>query len=211
MKTQTKKKLKKQLKSTRKLLTKKKLLKRKAAARLTHAVFMLLFLLSSATLVFAIATTKPQAPLVIKTNLDSTVPPAKSQPVPVMPAGIDQVGKASWYALGLPAPDALTCASTRFPRGSYLWVRNVSNGKTVVCLVNDYGPQPFTKRVIDLSRGSFRTIESLGKGVTGVEIRLVPAPPSSISLPQALVGYGLCYQKFDPKYCDLNRQNSELK
>ena len=211
MKTKTKKKIKKQLKTISKLTTKKKLVKRKTAARLTRLAFMLLFMLSSATLVFAIATTKPQAPLVIKTQLDSSVPPAKAQPAPVVPAGIDQIGKASWYALGLPAPDALTCASTRFPRGSYLWVRNVSNGKTVVCLVNDYGPQPFTKRVIDLSRGSFRTIEGLGKGVTSVEIRLVPPPPSRISLPQALVGYSLCYQKFDPKHCDLNRQNAELK
>ena len=85
----------------------------------------------------------------------------------------DQVGVASWYALGLRSPDALTCASTRFPRGTYLEVTSLRNDKKVVCLVNDYGPQPHTNRVIDLSRGSFRQIEWLGSGTVPVEVRVV--------------------------------------
>lgn len=205
MKTKTKKKIQKQIKRSTKLLTKQKLVKKKAAAKLTHALFTLIFALCSGTLVYAIASTKPQGSSV-RVRLDSSAPQAQ----PITEPGADQVGQASWYALGLPAPDSLTCASTRFPRGSYLLVKNRSNGKSVVCLVNDYGPQPFTKRVIDLSRGSFRTIEGLGRGVTQVEVRLVPPPPSRISLPQALVGYQLCYQRFSPEHCDLQRQNSGL-
>ena len=85
----------------------------------------------------------------------------------------DQVGVASWYALGLRSPDALTCASTRFPRGTYLEVTSLRNDKKIVCLVNDYGPQPYTNRVIDLSRGSFREIEWLGSGTVPVEVRVV--------------------------------------
>ncbi len=85
----------------------------------------------------------------------------------------DQAGSASWYALGLRSPDALTCASTRFPRGTYLEVTSLRNDAKVVCLVNDYGPQPHTNRIIDLSRGSFRQIESLGAGTVPVEVRVV--------------------------------------
>lgn len=96
-------------------------------------------------------------------------PPA---PPPIQ-SGPDQSGIASWYALGLREPDAFTCASTRFPRGTYLEVTNLRNFKKVVCLVNDYGPQPYTRRVIDLSRGSFQAIENLGRGTMPVEVRVV--------------------------------------
>lgn len=84
----------------------------------------------------------------------------------------DQVGKASWYALGLRAPDALTCASTKFPRGTYLEVTDLRNGKKVTCLVNDYGPEASTNRVIDLSRGSYSQLEGLGSGTLPAEIRV---------------------------------------
>ncbi len=89
------------------------------------------------------------------------------------PQAANQIGRASWYALGLRAPDALTCASTTFPRGTRLLVTNLRNGRQVTCLVNDYGPQPRTGKVLDLSRGAFRQIESLGSGVAPVEIRVV--------------------------------------
>lgn len=88
----------------------------------------------------------------------------------------DQIGAASWYAIGLPNPDALTCASTTFPRGTHLRVHDLRNGREVVCLVNDYGPTPGTKRVIDLSRGSYSSLESLGSGTMPVEIWAVAGP-----------------------------------
>ncbi|TAK89755.1 hypothetical protein EPO04_01465 [Patescibacteria group bacterium] len=100
----------------------------------------------------------------------------KARNAAVIESAPDQSGIASWYALGLRAPDALTCASTKFPRGTYLKVKNLRNGAQVTCLVNDYGPQPGTKRVIDLSRGSFTKIGSLGSGTLPVEIRVVPGP-----------------------------------
>lgn len=88
----------------------------------------------------------------------------------------NQSGVATWYALGLRAPDALTCASTKFPRGTYLKVKNLRNGAQVTCLVNDYGPTPGTNRVIDLSRGAFTKIGSLSTGTLPVEVRVVPGP-----------------------------------
>jgi rare lipoprotein A (peptidoglycan hydrolase) len=84
----------------------------------------------------------------------------------------DQVGRGSWYALGLRSPDALTCASRQFPRGTYLKVTDLRNGREVVCLVNDYGPAAYTNRVIDLSRGSYSALEGLGSGTMPVEIRV---------------------------------------
>jgi rare lipoprotein A (peptidoglycan hydrolase) len=88
----------------------------------------------------------------------------------------DQTGSASWYALGLASPDSLTCASTRFPRGTYLQVTDLRNGHQMVCLVNDYGPASWTGRVIDLSRGSYSQLEGLGSGTMPVEIRVVTHP-----------------------------------
>jgi rare lipoprotein A (peptidoglycan hydrolase) len=46
----------------------------------------------------------------------------------------------------------------------------------VVCLVNDYGPTPGTKRVIDLSRGAYSQLEGLGSGTMPVEVRRVDNP-----------------------------------
>ena len=88
----------------------------------------------------------------------------------------DQVGRGSWYALGLSSPDSLTCASRTFPRGTYLQVTDLRNGHQVVVLVNDYGPTAATGRVIDLSRGSYSQLEGLGSGTMPVEIRVVAHP-----------------------------------
>ena len=99
---------------------------------------------------------------------------AANRPPEVPPP--DQTGIASWYALGLRSPDALTCASTRFARGTYLRVTDLRNGRQVTCLVNDYGPTAATRRVIDLSRGSYSQLEGLGSGTMPVEIRVATGP-----------------------------------
>ena len=87
-----------------------------------------------------------------------------------------QIGAASWYAIGLQNPDALTCASTTFPRGTHLRVHDLRNGREVICLVDDYGPAAGTHRVIDLSRGSYSALEGLGSGTMPVEIFPVAGP-----------------------------------
>lgn len=137
-------------------------------------IFTLIVTLSTASLAFAINLQLIPPPAVFskypdtQAVLDSYIrrPELNGQQAP------DQIGKASWYALGLAAPDALTCASTVFPRGTRLKVRNLRNGREVICLVNDYGPQSWTGKVIDLSRGSFVQIESLSAGTAPVEIRV---------------------------------------
>lgn len=159
------------------------------------------------SLAVAIASTKPQVSIEVRTNLEKALAQI-NQPADQFP---DQVGIASWYALGLPAPDDLTCASTKFPRGSYLLVRNLRNGRSVICRVNDYGPEAWTARAIDLSRGSFSLIDDLSRGTAPVNIWLVPPPPTSFNLPMpvnfsAVLGYSRCQQSHDAGYCEKYRR-----
>jgi rare lipoprotein A (peptidoglycan hydrolase) len=192
----------------------KKLTRKKTAKKLVRAFFILVMTVCTGSLFLAVATTKP-------TVDPSALPKFKTHSVTIdaktgeMKVGgtADQVGRASWYALGLPAPDALTCASTTFPRGTYLHVTNLRTRREVTCLVNDYGPEAWTGRVIDLSRGSFTQIDSLSLGTAPVEIRVVPAPDTSFNLnfPSTfgeLSGYRLCEIYFSKKYCEDNRQQA---
>ena len=80
-------------------------------------------------------------------------------------------GKASYYSLrGRTAsgarhnPGAMTAAHRTLPFGSHVKVTNLSNGRSVVVIVNDRGP--FIKgRVIDVST---RAAEALGFRSAGV-------------------------------------------
>ena len=106
----------------------------------------------------------------------------------------------------------MTCASRTFGRGSYLRVKDLNNGRTVTCLVNDYGPEVWTGRVIDLSRGAFTQVDSLSSGVIPVEIYLAGGP-SGVKVPLNLdisraVGYDWCHLSHDGQFCDAHRQDA---
>lgn len=202
MKAKTKKKI-------RHTLTKKKILKRKHSHHLLRSAYIIVATVTTGSLAFAIATTKPTVNIQVAPRNTTRITTVK--PGAASSGGPDQVGQGSWYALGLPEPDALTCASTTFPRGTYLQVTDRRTGKSVTCLVNDYGPEAWTGRVIDLSRGSFRVIDDLGSGTAPVEIRVVPPPPTSLNLPvlgnfAQFIGYNLCHQQHTAQFCDANRQ-----
>lgn len=65
--------------------------------------------------------------------------------------------------------DSMTCAHLKYPLGTLLKVRNVSNGKEVVVKVTDRGPH--TRRfAIDLSRAAARKLGIIGSGHSLVEI-----------------------------------------
>ncbi len=204
------------------ILHKKKLVKKTTSRQVLRTFAIVLATICTGSLAYATVTTRPTISVsVTGTNPDgriivapSTPRPAGSNPfVPLKnPGGASmQTGRASWYALGLPAPDAFTCASRTFPRKTYLHVKNLRNGKTVVCRVNDYGPEAWTGRVIDLSRGSFRQIDNLSSGVTTVEIR-VTTPASGFEIPitndiAQLIGYNLCRNKHTAQFCETHRQD----
>jgi rare lipoprotein A len=86
---------------------------------------------------------------------------------------------ASWYGPdfhGRPTSsgeifdmNAFTCAHREYPFGTKLKVTNISNKKTVNCLVNDRGP--FVEgRDLDLSYAAAREIGLIGSGTSEVMI-----------------------------------------
>jgi len=192
----------------RHVLTKKKLVKKKTSRHVLRAAAILLATISMGSLAYAITITKPTISVAVRSGTDGRVLVAPPTPTPKILA--EQDGRGSWYALGLAAPDAITCASRTFPRGSYLRVTNTRNGRIVTCRVNDYGPEAWTGRVIDLSRGSFEQVESLSAGTIPVHIQLV-TNSTGINLPiindvSSLVGYALCNQHHNAAFCELHRQ-----
>ena len=65
--------------------------------------------------------------------------------------------------------DSMTCAHLRYPLGTKLLVRNLSNGREVVVTVTDRGP--YTRKfVIDLSRAAARQLDIIHHGFQQVEI-----------------------------------------
>ena len=80
---------------------------------------------------------------------------------------------ASWYDYSLPdAPEYsrthLTAASRIFPRGTQLIVSR--GNSSVVVRVNDYGPEEWTGRDIDLSSYAFIQLAPLSLGILEVKI-----------------------------------------
>jgi len=199
------------------VLTKKKLVKRKTSKHILRSFLVLLATISTGSLAYAITLNKPMINLTVHSTGAGGVKieaPVKlaSAPAPGSASGpAAMTGRGSWYALGLPQPDALTCASRTFPRGTYLLVKDLENGHTMICRVNDYGPEVWTGRIIDLSRGSFVQIDNLSRGTIPVELR-VAAGPTGLLRPTegdiaAVVDYSLCATGHNPAYCELHRQD----
>ena len=65
--------------------------------------------------------------------------------------------------------DSMTCAHLYYPLGTWLRVRNITNGKEVVVRVTDRGPYS-RKFVIDLSRAAARQLDIIHYGWRPVEI-----------------------------------------
>ena len=203
------------------VLTKKKLVKRKTSKHVLRTFLIVLATISSGSLAYAITMNKPVVGVAVHTSGAGGVEiKAPATPAPALigsgPNGPTasgppaMTGRGSWYALGLPAPDTLTCASRIYPRGSYLHVTDLYNGHTVICRVNDYGPEAWTGRIIDLSRGSFRAVDSLGRGTIPVELRVASGPtgysPTEGNIAMVL-GYTLCAKNHDAQYCEDHRQD----
>jgi rare lipoprotein A (peptidoglycan hydrolase) len=211
MKAKTKKKIKH-------LLTKKKIIKKKHAKHVGRSVFTGVVLASAMALAYTLLTTHPTVKVNVASaysnqKISAPVVTVSNYPEPAAPGQPNQSGRGSWYALGLPEPYAITCASRTFPRGSYLQVLDLESGKRVTCLVNDYGPEAWTNRVIDLSIGSFEQVDNPSRGTIPVQIYLVSSS-SANKIPAsnyaAIIGYSLCNKLYNPNYCDTNRQNKNL-
>ncbi|MDD3711790.1 MAG: serine hydrolase [Patescibacteria group bacterium] len=77
-------------------------------------------------------------------------------------------GQASWYKY----KGGNFTASTDFPKGSVLRVKNLENNKIVDVVVNDFGPDRsrFPNRVLDLDYEAFKLIANKGDGLINVSI-----------------------------------------
>ena len=93
--------------------------------------------------------------------------------------GFVQLGKASWYGKKFHGRKTAsgevydmykkTAAHKILPMNTYVKVRNLRNGKSIVVRINDRGP--FVKgRVIDLSYAAAKEIGLVGPGVTEVKV-----------------------------------------
>lgn len=104
----------------------------------------------------------------------------------VVPKNPARFGIASWYSESDPGINRhtangeifndklLTCASWDYAFGTYLEIKNLENGKKVICRVNDRGPSKRLDRIIDLTRTAFKKIASPRKGLIRVSVRVVP-------------------------------------
>ncbi len=74
-------------------------------------------------------------------------------------------GGASWYAW----TGTMAAANPWLPKGSYVKVTNMENGKSVIVVINDRGPF-VPGRIIDLDKVAFQKIASIGAGVINVKM-----------------------------------------
>jgi rare lipoprotein A len=95
-----------------------------------------------------------------------------------------QYGKASFYGYGdefhgrktangeIFDRNAVTAAHPTLPFGTFCRVTNLSNGKSVVVRINDRGPFK-GGRIIDLSYGAAKRIDSVRTGVVDVKVEVL--------------------------------------
>ncbi|MEI8097067.1 MAG: G5 domain-containing protein [Candidatus Moraniibacteriota bacterium] len=79
--------------------------------------------------------------------------------------GTSHTGGASWYAW----TGTMAAANPWLPKGSYVKVTNLDNGKSVIVVINDRGPF-VGGRIIDLDKVAFAKIASIGAGVINVKM-----------------------------------------
>lgn len=94
--------------------------------------------------------------------------------------GYKSKGLASWYGKKFHRHKtssgeqynmyAMTAAHRTLPLNSYVRVKNLNNGRTVVVRINDRGPF-FSRRIIDLSYIAARKLGLLPQGIAMVEIQ----------------------------------------
>jgi hypothetical protein len=87
-------------------------------------------------------------------------------PMAILADEIPSVGEASWYAY----QDCNCAASRHYPEGTLLKVTHEGSGRSVIIEVNDYGPEEWTNRVIDLDVVAFEQLVPRGYGVTQVKV-----------------------------------------
>lgn len=87
-------------------------------------------------------------------------------PMAVLASEIPVEGEASWYSY-----HGCNCAASRhYPHGTLLEVTDLRSNKSVIVEVNDYGPEEWTGRIIDLDLVAFEQISEKWRGLTQVRV-----------------------------------------
>lgn len=99
-------------------------------------------------------------------------------------AGYQATGVASWYgqgdagkptASGAPFdPDAMRIAHKTLPFGTWVRIRDLSNGREAVAMVDDRGPF-YGGRVMDATPAVAQRLGFYGEGTARVQVKQVPA------------------------------------
>ena len=98
------------------------------------------------------------------------------------PAGTKIQGTASYYADDFHGKKTsngetydmygLTAAHPTLPINTWIEVKNLSNGRTVIVRINDRGPF-IEGRILDLSYGAAKVLNMVDKGIQEVEIEIL--------------------------------------
>lgn len=107
------------------------------------------------------AVSRPLAPTVL--------PAAESTPV-------FQSGMAVYYGGRRDSRTVLTAAHLSLPFGTWVEVKHVRTGRSVLVLINDRGPFGQPERIIDLSSAAARVLGITGEGIAPVTLRIARRP-----------------------------------
>lgn len=87
-------------------------------------------------------------------------------PMAIIADKIPAEGEASWYRY-----HGCNCAASRhYPEGTLLDVTDLNTGNSVTVEVNDYGPEEWTGRIIDLDLVAFEQLTEKWRGLTQVRV-----------------------------------------
>ena len=105
----------------------------------------------------------------LRAAISTTPEPASASPV-------YQNGMAVYYPGRSDSRSVLTAAHLTLPFGTWVEVRHVRTGRSVMVLINDRGPFGRPERVIDLSASAARRLGIMGEGVAPVTLRIARKP-----------------------------------
>ena len=103
-------------------------------------------------------------------------------------AGYDEVGKASWYGKDFHGKKTangriynmygVSAAHKTLPLGTQVRVTNLENNRSVVLIINDRGPFVHG-RILDLSYGAAKKLDTVERGVAKVRITAIGSIPNA--------------------------------
>lgn len=112
--------------------------------------------------------------------------------VPQQHYSYDEVGLASWYGPGFHGlqkaqgeiydQHAMTAAHKTLPLPTIAKVTNLTNGRSIIVLIDDRGPFGYKNRIIDLSVSAAKELGVHARGVEKVRVQALPKESHALSM-----------------------------